>query len=189
VPLVHGNRGLFLCGNFWRKPWTVYLVTRECSGFVLIRIPTRETRTLKRGSPTCWPISSEASRHPALRTERPLASVKGQYRYGERTCGAAQIHRIAQKSAARHQLVVGDPKNTITLGRAGVSATSRTYSSICGLAPMTSFRAEDRKSTKTSPRQRPKRKAAASDTRAERCRAQAEPRACPRTQSSTRRGQ
>src|SRR5262249_37529697 len=36
---------------------------------------------------------------------------------------------------------------------------------------MTPSRAEDRKSTKTSPRRRPKRKTAASDTRAERCRA------------------
>src|SRR5262249_59997639 len=35
---------------------------------------------------------------------------------------------------------------------------------------MTPFRAEDRKSTKRSPRRRPKRKTAASDTRAERCR-------------------
>jgi ATP dependent DNA ligase domain len=30
-----------------RKPWSVDLVTRECSRFALIRIPTRETRTLK----------------------------------------------------------------------------------------------------------------------------------------------
>jgi len=43
VPLVDGNRGLFLCENFWRKPWLI----RECSRFALIRIPTRETRTLK----------------------------------------------------------------------------------------------------------------------------------------------
>src|SRR4029077_5079036 len=43
-----------------------------------------------------------------------------------------------------------------------------TYSSICGRAPMTPFRAEDRKSTKTSPRRRPKRKTDALDTRAER---------------------
>src|SRR5262245_11378170 len=50
-------------------------------------------------------------------------------------------------------------------------ATSGTSSSICGRAPMTPFRVEDRKSTKTSPRRRPKRKTAASDTRAERCRA------------------
>src|SRR5437870_10819406 len=35
---------------------------------------------------------------------------------------------------------------------------------------MTPCRAEGRKSTKTSPRRRPKRKTAASDTRAERCR-------------------
>src|SRR5262245_33809238 len=35
---------------------------------------------------------------------------------------------------------------------------------------MTRFRADDRKSMKTSPRRRPKRKTAASDTRAERCR-------------------
>src|SRR4029453_11380141 len=48
-------------------------------------------------------------------------------------------------------------------------ATSRTSSSICGRAPTTPLRAEDRKSTKTSPRRRPKRKTAASDTRAERC--------------------
>src|SRR6266446_4270386 len=34
---------------------------------------------------------------------------------------------------------------------------------------MTPCRAEDRKSTKTSPRRRPKRKTAVSDTRAERC--------------------
>src|SRR5262245_2513010 len=47
--------------------------------------------------------------------------------------------------------------------------TSKTYSSICGHAPMTPFRAEDRKSTKTSPRRRPQRKTAVSDTRAERC--------------------
>src|SRR5215472_3709259 len=44
-----------------------------------------------------------------------------------------------------------------------------TYSSICGRAPMTRFRAEDRKSMKTSPRALRKRKTAASDTRAERC--------------------
>src|SRR6516225_1782672 len=50
-------------------------------------------------------------------------------------------------------------------------ATSGTYSSICGRAPMTPSRAEDRKSTKTSPRRRPKRKTAALDTRAERRRA------------------
>src|SRR5262245_39019575 len=49
-------------------------------------------------------------------------------------------------------------------------ATSRTSSSICGRAPTTPCRAEDRKSTKTSPRRRPKRKTAASDTRADRCR-------------------
>src|SRR5262249_29148824 len=49
-------------------------------------------------------------------------------------------------------------------------ATLRIYSSICGRAPTTPLRAEDRKSTKTSPRRRPKRKTAASDTRAERCR-------------------
>src|SRR5262249_56477289 len=36
---------------------------------------------------------------------------------------------------------------------------------------MTPFRVGDRKSTKTSPRRRPKLKTAASDTRAERCRA------------------
>src|SRR5712691_2030354 len=36
---------------------------------------------------------------------------------------------------------------------------------------MTPGRAEGRKSTKTSPRRRPKRKTAVSDTRAERCRA------------------
>src|SRR5262245_24835444 len=53
-------------------------------------------------------------------------------------------------------------------------ATSRTSSSICGRAPTTPLRAEDRKSTKTSPRRRPKRKTAASDTRAEHRRAQAQ---------------
>src|SRR5262245_43018343 len=42
-----------------------------------------------------------------------------------------------------------------------------TYSCICERAPMTPSRAEDRKSTKTSPRRRPKRKPAVSDTRAE----------------------
>src|SRR5262249_361625 len=46
-------------------------------------------------------------------------------------------------------------------------ATSKTYSSICGRAPMTRFRAEDRKSMKTSPRPLRKRKTAVSDTRAE----------------------
>src|SRR5262245_27555054 len=47
---------------------------------------------------------------------------------------------------------------------------------------MTPCRAEGRKSTKTSPRRRPKRKTAASDTRAERCRAPAGTRRVP-TQS------
>ena len=46
--------------------------------------------------------------------------------------------------------------------------------------------AEDRKSTKTSPRQRPKRKTAASDTRAERCRAASGTRRAP-TQPKARR--
>src|SRR6476619_3335068 len=46
--------------------------------------------------------------------------------------------------------------------------TLRTYSSICGRAPMTPSRAEDRKSTKTSPRPPPKRKTAVSDIRIER---------------------
>src|SRR5215471_17988771 len=45
-----------------------------------------------------------------------------------------------------------------------------TYSSICGRAPMTPFRAEDRKSTKTSPRRPPKSKTVVSDIRIERCR-------------------
>src|SRR5215472_3627010 len=46
-----------------------------------------------------------------------------------------------------------------------------TSSSICGRAPMTPFRAEDRKSMRISPRPLRKRKTAASDTRAERYRA------------------
>src|SRR5262245_19366683 len=49
--------------------------------------------------------------------------------------------------------------------------TSKTYSSICGRGQMTPFPAEDRKSMKTSPRALRKRKTAASDTRAELCRA------------------
>src|SRR5437660_11436918 len=47
---------------------------------------------------------------------------------------------------------------------------------------MTPSRAEDRKSTKTSPRRRPKRKTAALDTRAERCRA---PAGVPRADAPT----
>src|SRR5262249_13951343 len=51
---------------------------------------------------------------------------------------------------------------------------------------MTPCRAEDRKSTKTSPRRRPKRKTAASDTRAERCWAPHRTRRVP-TQPKARR--
>src|SRR5216683_3969762 len=47
---------------------------------------------------------------------------------------------------------------------------------------MTPSRAEDRKSTKTSPRRQPKRKTAALDTRAERCRA---PTGVPRADTPT----
>jgi len=50
-------------------------------------------------------------------------------------------------------------------------AISMIYSSICGHAPMTPFRVGDRKSTKTNLRALPKRKTAALDIRAERCRA------------------
>src|SRR5262245_66347198 len=51
--------------------------------------------------------------------------------------------------------------------------TSRTYSSICGRAPMTPSSAEDRKSTKTGPRPPPKPKTAVSDSRIESCSARA----------------
>src|SRR5262249_16601496 len=57
----------------------------------------------------CGPISSEASRHPALRTERPSwRASKASTVTASGLCGAAQIHRIAQKSAARRSRSIGN---------------------------------------------------------------------------------
>src|SRR5262249_29153949 len=73
-------------------------------------------------------------------------------------------------------VVVNGRKNVNTARRASCRrsalirtscAISMTYSSICGRAPTTPSRADDRTSTKTSPRRRPKRKTVASGSRAE----------------------
>src|SRR5262249_31662140 len=78
-------------------------------------------------------------------------------------------------------VVVNGRKNVNTAQESvmpSFGTNSMTYSSICGRAPMTPFRAEDRKSMKTSPRALRKRKTAASDIRAERCRAPSGNSAC-----------
>jgi hypothetical protein len=59
VPLVHGNRGLFLCGNSSRKPWSIDLVTRECSRFCADPNSDKRNEDFENRFDDCWPISSE----------------------------------------------------------------------------------------------------------------------------------
>src|SRR5215813_11923891 len=72
----------------------------------------------------CWPISPEASRHPALRTERP--SWRASMASTVTASGLAEQRKFTALLKNRDvtaQLVVGDSKNTITLARSSADVS------------------------------------------------------------------
>ena len=59
VPLVHGNRGLFPCGNLSRKPCTVDLVSRRVLRVCAHPNSDKRNQDFENRFADYWPISSE----------------------------------------------------------------------------------------------------------------------------------